>query len=176
MILEYDLTRTASAGFSPCRRYRYTLRRCFRGTVDEPPRNPLIVCMCNPSFASHLRLDLTVQRLCGWTVAWDYSDLIVANAFGLQSSNPNDLLTADDPIGSENDAALASLPSGTTIIAWGNHSALRDRVPEIIRLLDRPLFCLAVNDDGSPRHPLSRGKGRIPNDVRLRRWAPPEAA
>lgn len=36
MITDYDLSRTASASFSNCMRYRYFLRRSFVGSVDEP--------------------------------------------------------------------------------------------------------------------------------------------
>lgn len=172
MIFDYDLTRTASAAFSPCRRYRYTLRRCFRGTVDDPPRNPLIWAMANPSTADAFRLDPTLKRCAAWTQVWGYSDMIIVNCFALRSPDPRALLASPDPMGSENEDAIASLPHGLAIVAWGNFSAVCERAPAMARLLARPLLCLATNADGSPRHPLSRGKGRIPDDVRPVPWAP----
>lgn len=154
MIFEYDLTRTASAAFSPCRRYRYTLRRCFRGTVDEPPRHPIYFAMLNPSTADAFVADRTIRRCIGYALAWGHSDLVVVNCFAHRSTDPDDLLRVDDPIGPENDEALRSLPPGPVVAGWGNHDALRGRVEHVVELLGRPVACLKRNKDGSPAHPL----------------------
>jgi len=44
MITEYDLPHTGGAWFSNCRRYRYSLRRCFAGTVAVCSQREPFVC------------------------------------------------------------------------------------------------------------------------------------
>jgi hypothetical protein len=41
---------------------------------------------------------------------------------------------------------------------------------------NRPLYHLGLNADGSPRHPMARGRHRMRADARLRLWDPGEIA
>lgn len=36
-----------------------------------------------------------------------------------------------------------------------------------------PWHCIGTTSDGSPIHPLARGRNRVPDDMKLQRWRPP---
>jgi hypothetical protein len=142
--------------------------------VFEPPKNPVIFLMCNPSTADELSPDPTVRRCIGYAQAWGHSDLLVANIFALRSTDPDELLRADDPVGPENDAVLASLPPDAPIVCgWGTHKATKKRgevVAAILRrhpLRTRDLLCLKMNADNSPAHPLY-----LPASLTQKPWRP----
>lgn len=166
MIVEYDLAHTSRADFSDDRRYRYKLRRCFAGSVDERAVKPLVFCMLNPSTASAFVNDPTIRRCIGFAQDWGYSDLIVVNLFAVRETSSKLLCTFADPVGPDNDAALAELPVSTPIVcAWGSHPMARQRAEVAIKALGRGLFCLKQTQDGSPSHPLY-----LPKVSTLKSW------
>ncbi len=169
MIVRHDLLLTSAAEFSPCERYRYTLRRCFDGDVLEPPVRPLVFVMLNPSIADAMKDDPTVAKCRKWAIAWGYSDLMVANLFALRSTDPEALAREVDPVGKENNGVLASIPADAdVVVAWGNHKAAQSRWRDVVKLLGpRELLCLHRNQDGSPGHPLY-----LKNDTKPVTWRP----
>lgn len=164
MIFQRDLSSTAEATFSPCERYRYTLRRAFWGTVNTPPRNPVIFCMLNPSTATAFALDPTIRRCINFATAWGYSDLVVVNLFGIRETKSSLLRWSPDPVGPENDLAFATLPSGPIVCAWGAHPLAGPRAERVRALLrHRELFCLRrTKMSGAPEHPLYLPKHLTP--------------
>jgi hypothetical protein len=57
----------------------------------------------------------------------------------------------------DNDRWLKEIAAkaGLIVVAWGKHGAHMDRAQAVLKLLaGYKLYCLKVNDDGSPQHPL----------------------
>lgn len=83
----------------------------------------------------------------------------IRNLFAWRSTDPAGLLSVDDPVGSQNDAAITDLIGVCSIIvaAWGVHGAIHCRADAVIRMFaDRGvrLLCLGTTKEGYPRHPL----------------------
>ena len=143
-----------SAIFSDDRRYRYLLRR----RVGESQRRVLFV-MLNPSAADEEQDDPTIRRCIGFARNWGFGLLDVVNLFALMSTDPKALLTADGPVGPDNDVTIhcALEVADTVVLGWGNHGLdHQGRVKEvtaIVRQSAQP-FCLGITLRGAPRHPL----------------------
>ena len=141
-----------SAVASPCKRYRYQLRRVW------DPGKPAVLFVClNPSTAD-AKLDDNTSRVCrNYAERWGYGTLLMGNLFAYRSRDPRALRTAKDPIGPENDHHLMELQSAakTVVCAWGNRGALFDRDVQVLRFLRRPQ-CLVKLKSGRPGHPLYR--------------------
>lgn len=157
---------------SPDDRYRYLLTRRWDALLP-----PLPVVMMNPSKAGAFAGDPTVARCVGFARRERFGGLEVGNMYGWRATDPDDLLTADDPVGPDNDRILADLAvrSPLIVVAWGALAARMpgDRAAEVARILTRngaELRCLGVTSDGHPKHPLARGKHRIPDDAPLIPW------
>lgn len=155
MITEYDLAHTSRADFSEDRRYRYSLRRCFAGSVDAPPVNPVVFCMLNPSTADAFDNDPTVTRCIGFAKRWEASDLIVVNLFAIRETHSSRLRGFIGPVGTENNETIACLPRCPIVCAWGSHPMARDRARHVLTILggDR-LSVLKLTQGGHPGHPL----------------------
>lgn len=148
-------TPRGSAVFSPCQRYRYSLTREW-----DPERPRVCFVMLNPSTADETRNDPTIKRCIDFARRWGCGSLEVLNLFAWRSTDPKQLQRVDDPIGNpENDRHIArALRSGEKVVcAWGKDGKLRGRGDAVIyaaECLGVPLYCLAVNQCGSPKHPL----------------------
>lgn len=138
------------ATLSPCGTYRYWLERRWEECKDY-----LNFVMLNPSTADHERDDHTIRKCIGFAKRWGYGGIHVTNLFALRSTCPANLRACADPVGPENDtylkAGAASAPM--TIVAWGGHGSLGDRAAKVLPMLGK-VHALAVNGDGSPKHPL----------------------
>jgi hypothetical protein len=151
----HNLGRTHAAEFSDDLAYRYRLRRSLTGDVLSAPERPVVFVMLNPSTADATTDDPTIRKCVGYAQRWGYTDILVANLFAVRSTDPSKLPTFADPVGPENDEVLQSLPRGVpTICGWGRDKFARNRTKVVAGLLRRPLLCLGVNGDGSPKHPL----------------------
>lgn len=163
------LTRTHQKGdawseavYSPCESYRYLLTR----TWDAGGPRALFV-MLNPSTATELQNDPTVERCERRARALGFGAFRVCNIFGFRATDPKVMRAAADPVGPGNDEAIAgSAPWADRIVcAWGSHGAHLDRGRAVERLLrgtGRPLHHLGLTRDGQPRHPLYIGYDRQP--------------
>lgn len=149
-----DLFALASdATISPCGLYRYSLRRQIRPASDQT----CLFIMLNPSTADAKADDPTVRRCIRFASDWGYNWLTVVNLFALRATDPQSLTNAADPIGPNNDAWILDRVNAADLVvcAWGKHGALMDRAKAVLELLAwRDLHCLALNRDGSPKHPL----------------------
>lgn len=155
---------SSTAVFSPCERYRYRLTRNLTGgptpTLPAGARS-VTFCMLNPSTATASADDPTIRRCIGYARAWGYAQLIVVNVYGLRSTDPKGLWKVDDPVGADNDAAIAraTQESHFVVAAWGKHAPI-ERVRVVLGTIrDVPhgsakLRALKLNKDGSPAHPL----------------------
>lgn len=175
-MIEPDYTEK-SADFDATGLYRY-------GLVRRWAPGPIVLwIMINPSTANAVKLDPTLLRCLGFTMRWEpsldagwpaYGAFEVANLYAFRSSNPDDLWKQHDPIGPENDAKiLAAVKRATLVICgWGN-DAQPDRERQIAQMLaDNGVqpYCLALCKNGSPSHPLARGKARIPDTATPVPW------
>jgi hypothetical protein len=83
--------------------------------------------------------------------------LYVVNLFAWRATSPDDMKASNDPVGPENDAFLQRvIPcSDCVVCAWGKHGSYRGRAKQVINAFPRRVFhVLALNKDGSPKHPL----------------------
>lgn len=144
----------STAVYSPCERYRYSLTRVWDSAA---PR--VMFVMLNPSTATEVQNDPTVERCERRARVLGFGGFRVTNIFAFRATDPRDMRAAADPVGPNNDATLAE---GATwadriIAAWGVHGAHQDRGPAVAdKLLQtgRPLFHLGLSKAGHPKHPL----------------------
>lgn len=140
------------ARFSPCRTYRYRLWRAW----GDGPR--LVFLMLNPSTADETANDPTVERCERRARKAGFGGVEVVNIFALRSTDPSALYSHRDPVGPDNDASiLAACALRTVVCAWGAHGTLYGRGERVRAMLVAHGIAphmLALNTDGTPRHPL----------------------
>jgi hypothetical protein len=141
--------------FSEDGKYRYGLSR------DWKEDGPVIVfVMLNPSIGDEKRLEQTTAGCMKRAINWNYAGMIVINLFAYIATKPEELKQIQDPVGPDNDSWIKTLvevlPSDAKIVAaWGNHGKLYNRDREVLKLLkERDIYCLGMNMDKSPKHPL----------------------
>ncbi|OSP55040.1 DUF1643 domain-containing protein [Pseudoruegeria sp. SK021] len=144
----------STAIYSDCERYRYSLTR----TWDPDGRRVLFV-MLNPSTATEVQNDPTVERCERRARALGYGAFRVCNIFAWRATDPRDMRAQADPTGPDNDRAIAEGCSwaDTVICAWGTHGAHLKRGPAVEALIraqtSTPLH-LGLSKAGHPKHPL----------------------
>lgn len=144
----------STAIYSDCERYRYALTRVW----DEAGKKVLFV-MLNPSTATEVQNDPTVERCERRARALGFGAFRVTNIFAWRDTDPRNMRAADEPIGFENDAAiLAGVEWADCVVAaWGTHGAHLDRgaaVTAVLRQTGRAVHSLGLTKDGHPKHPL----------------------
>ena len=144
----------STAVYSDCERYRYSLTR-----VWEPQGKRVLFVMLNPSTATEVQNDPTVERCERRARTLGYGAFQVTNIFAWRATDPRDMKRAADPIGPHNDKTLVQGADWADhiIAAWGAHGAHRDRgaaVAQQLARLDQPLFHLGLTKAGHPKHPL----------------------
>lgn len=152
----------STAVYSPCEAYRYTLTR----TWDPVGRRVLFV-MLNPSTATEVQNDPTVERCERRARALGYGAFRVCNIFAYRATDPKVMRAQADPVGPGNDAAIVDFAdwADTIVCAWGTHGAHRDRgaaVEALLRATGKPLCHLGLSKDGHPKHPLYIGYAHQP--------------
>jgi hypothetical protein len=113
----------------------------------------------NPSTANQLNDDPTITRLITRAVDNGYGGILAGNLYALVSSNPNALLQPDiDTVGIKTDNYLHQMIdlSQTVLCAWGSFKPVINRASEVLKMISEP-YCLGVNKDGQPKHPLYIG-------------------
>jgi hypothetical protein len=141
-----------AAVLSDCRRYRYVLERAWD---DSRPRMAMI--LLNPSTADETGDDPTLRRGMGFARREGCGALTYLNLFAWRATKPENMRSASDPVGPENDAWLKREAKRADIVvaAWGTGGAHKDRAEDVTRLLAGvELHCLGVTKAGHPRHPL----------------------
>ena len=167
-----------TTSLSRCKTYRWALSRSWA----EGPQ----VCwiMLNPSTADHEVDDPTIRRITRFTRLWGYAGFTVVNLYPFRSPSPS---VCREWAESHRDArrmlrrnsalvARYARAAEWVVAAWGNGAwdpAWADRV--VLELLggEDPridMFCLGTTDGGAPKHPLARGRHRIPDDQKPILW------
>lgn len=154
------LHRTGTAVFSDDYRFRYRLERSRVATLFNQPTGTAVFVMLNPSVADDKVDDPTLLQ-CKWFAfeLMGAAKLIVVNLYAFRATDPRDLVSAQYPVGPDNDrhilGALNEANAGV-VVAWGA-KAQKSRVQWLADQAmhaGKPLWCLEKNKDGSPRHPL----------------------
>lgn len=154
----------AWALFCPIGCHRYGL-----GRIWNESRSVVVWIMLNPSVADAFRLDPTVERCRRRAESWMAGGIVVLNAFGLRSTNPDALRDHGDPVGCDNDTVVRWLLGPASpytvarvILGWGTNGTLvkTGRDQDMLALLGelgvRPA-CLKRTKAGHPQHPLYVG-------------------
>ena len=113
--------------------------------------------MLNPSTANAFTDDRTIERIIAFSQAWGYDGLAVGNLYAFRATNPDELQAAADPVGPLNDVYVRNMATvaETVVVAWGAHSFVCPAVPRrMLQTIGKPVMCLGVTKNGSPRHPL----------------------
>lgn len=160
----------SEAIYSDCERYRYALTRVW----DEGGARALYI-MLNPSTATEIQNDPTVERCERRSRVLGFGSFRVTNIFAWRDTDPRNMKAADDPVGPENDAMIEQSArvwirgnSDRILCAWGTHGAFNKRGEAMSALLDKvgkPLYHLGLSKAGHPKHPLYISYAEQP-----RRW------
>ncbi len=142
------------AVYSDCERYRYSLTR-----VWQPEGRRVAFIMLNPSTATEVQNDPTIERCEQRARRLGFGGFEVVNIFALRATDPRDMRAASAPEGAENGFFLekAAADADMVIAAWGVHGAHRDHGPQTATLLHTKgyaLHHLGLTKHGHPRHPL----------------------
>jgi len=153
--------------YSPCERYRYALTR-----VWAPAGKRALFIMLNPSTATEVQNDPTVERCERRARALGFGAFRVLNIFAWRDTDPRHMRAAADPVGPANDATIIdSLPWADQVVcAWGTHGAHLNRGPQVetmLRATGAPLHHLGLSKGGHPKHPLYIGYA-----VQPEQWLP----
>lgn len=145
------------AVYSPCERYRYELTRVWDGDGSRA-----CFIMLNPSTATEVQNDPTVERCERRARALGHGGFRVVNIFAWRETDPRAMRRVADPIGPQNDAAILAACEWADVVvcAWGAHGAHLGRGPEVeamLRAAGAPLHALGLSKDGHPKHPLYIG-------------------
>lgn len=155
------ITRTHTKGdapstaiYSDCERYRYSLTRVW----DDQGGKVLFV-MLNPSTATEVQNDPTVERCERRARTLGFGGFRVINIFAWRDTDPRNMKAATDPIGPHNDATILEGANwaDSVIAAWGTHGAHLNRGADVAGLLGangQQLFHLGLSKHGHPKHPL----------------------
>jgi len=157
----------STAIYSDCENYRYALTRIW----DPDGRRALFI-MLNPSTATEVQNDPTVERCERRARALGFGGFRVTNIFAWRDTDPKKMRAAADPVGPQNDQTIVeSVPLADQVIcAWGTHGAHLGRGAHVERLLRQtgaPLFHLGLSKAGHPKHPLYIAYAEQP-----REWLP----
>ncbi|MGV6839661.1 MAG: DUF1643 domain-containing protein [Planktomarina sp.] len=144
----------STAIYSDCERYRYALTR-----VWEPAGRKILFVMLNPSTATEVQNDPTVERCERRARTLGFGAFRVTNIFAWRDTDPKKMRAADEPIGPHNDAAILEgcAWADQIVAAWGTHGQHLDRgahVGQLLKGCGKPVYHLGLTKGGDPRHPL----------------------
>jgi len=172
------------ADISTCGRFRYTLSR----TWAAGPR----VCYIghNPSTADADMEDPTTRAWAHFARINGYGGFVAVNLYPFRSSDPKacrewadfenngpDWYARDVLLANIDRVAQVAKNSAIVVASWGalaQDEILVDKVLEEIRTGYPPypeIYCLGMTASGAPKHPLARGRHRIPRDQKFIPWA-----
>lgn len=152
----------STAVYSDCETYRYSLTR-----VWDPAGRKVMFVMLNPSTATEVQNDPTIERCERRARALGFGGFRATNIFACRVTDPRAMRRLDAPEGPDN---MASILEGMewadmVICAWGTHGAHRGqggRVAAALQATGKPLYHLGLSKAGHPKHPLYIAYSRQP--------------
>jgi hypothetical protein len=168
--LQPEIVVERAAAISRCGRYRWWLRRKWSA-------GPAVLwVMLNPARADAARDDPTIKRVIHFSRSWGFGAATVVNLYPFRSTQPAECrawVASDRAALSRirrNDKAIAELAGdmAAVVVAWGSVPWAKARAADVATKLARigvpPPYCLGTTADGSPLHPMARGRLRIADD------------
>jgi len=110
----------------------------------------------NPSTANEKSNDPTIRRVMSMAQAWGFGGVYMMNLFALVTPYPFELKSYRDPVGL-NDEYLEAVSANCKeiIFAWGAFKIAKQRAVQVSTMFpEAKVKALAINKDGSPKHPL----------------------
>jgi len=113
----------------------------------------------NPSTAGALNDDPTITRSTARASQDGFGALIQENLSAYISTDPKIFVTEGCQIGVETDdylkqaITLALASGGQVVCGWGSFRGISERAAQVLKMIPEP-YCLGINADGSPKHPL----------------------
>ena len=142
---------------SPSGRYRYLLWRELTKQRVSIRRTCLFI-MLNPSTADAEYDDPTIRRCKSFALREHCDRLEVVNLFAYRATNPDALkvISREVAFGPKNLEYIqqATHTAEVIIAGWGALGARYGMDKYILKLIDRPVYCLGKTMHGMPRHPL----------------------
>ena len=144
----------STAIYSDCENYRYSLTRTWDANIRK-----VLFIMLNPSTATEIQNDPTVERCERRARALGYGAFQVCNIFAYRATDPHIMRTQNDPNGPDNSGTIleAATWADDIVCAWGTHGAHMGRGVEVETLLREKslsLTHLGLSKAGHPKHPL----------------------
>ena len=150
--------------------HRFRLCRYWKNNDEEIPNqglfpqcddNQIIWVMLNPSIANAERDDATLRRCIDFSKQWGYNGLWIVNLFSQITPNPNELQSYMQNIPASEIRNYKMLKNVINkpyriVCAWGNNGMSEDRDIAFMNMLPkhRKVYCLKLNKNGTPGHPL----------------------
>lgn len=157
----------AGAEFSKCGKYRYKLWRIWDNSL------PKAMCIgLNPSTANASKNDNTINILIRVLSKLGFGGFYMMNLFAFISSNPDDLLSCENPVG-ENDSKLSEVAElcDSVIVCWGNFTQSTERIKEVLPNYPSAK-CFGFNKNGTPFHPRALSYKGLLNSPELINYNP----
>ena len=143
-----------SAVLSSCGTYRYQL---VRDWAEDEKMFRLLFVMLNPSTADAKEDDPTIRKCVTIAKNFQFTSIEVVNLFAYRSTDTSELFKrplheAIGPLNGywQNDAVQRA---NAICVAWGKNGGNGTKDIQFI-LEGKGMLSLAVNKDGSPKHPL----------------------
>lgn len=161
-------------------------RRQLSRWWSDAPR--VLLCMANPSYAGADKNDPTVHSVvrltrelpgCGGFDVVNWEPYIATSPADLHrwrdeaSARTPDLVRA---VRAENLLLIRRLSADAyiRIVAWGDIVPLTPHTQHTLAAMSldttQNLYCFGRTKSGNPKHPMARGKSRIPNGTRPMLW------
>lgn len=144
--------------FSRDRVYRYSLWRYW----NQGKGYANFICL-NPSTADERKDDPTIRKCIGFAKRWGFEAVCITNLFAFRSTDPLAMKKYPEPVGPDNNNHIRKCARDAELViaAWSKHGVFNHRDVEVWAMVsneryltDDGLQCLAVNQDGTPSHPL----------------------
>lgn len=155
-----------SAAFSPCKSYRYELRRHWG---DPQSANILALCGANPSTAGAEIDDNTIRKETAFAKREGCDGIVKVNVAAFCATDPKKCPSGVLGFGPNNEQYLRQIcqECPVIVVAWGN-VAQDEHVRWALKIFQdemATLMCFGINGNGSPKHPLY-----LRNDAPLIMW------
>jgi len=173
---------TKGATLSKCLTFRWTLTR------DWGQSKRACWVMLNPSDADDELDDPTIRRVIHFSNEWRYRGVTVVNLYPYRSPDPEKCkewattrdrkLTRVVEDAMRRNAAIVAehcRAASMVVAAWGNNPwdlGLLESVVGVM-LAGRAcpeIYCLGTTGRGAPKHPMARGKHRVPDNQQPVLW------
>ena len=145
------------ANYSDCEKYRYDLTRVWDGGGKR-----VMFLMLNPSTATEVQNDPTVERCERRARTLGYGGFRVCNIFAFRATDPKVMRSAADPVGPLNDEIIRDGIdwADDLVAAWGangEHMHRGAQVEMLLRGMEISPKHLGLTKAGHPKHPLYIG-------------------